>query len=90
MAPIRVSAPTGMPIYADPDVVPEIWVGPLASPAGSIVILNPDSGSGKTRDLRYAERVARAHEGGLEVLDMWTRATAPAPRRRSWPMWINT
>jgi hypothetical protein len=57
-----------MPIYADPDVVPEIWVGALASPAGSIVILNPDSGSGKTRDLRYAERVARAHEGGLEVL----------------------
>ncbi len=58
----------GIPVYADPDVVPEIWAGALSSPADSIVIVNPDSGSGCARDARYAERVRRAQQAGLEVL----------------------
>jgi hypothetical protein len=58
----------GIPVYADPDVVPEIWAGALSCPRGSTVIVNPDSGSGRAHDARYAERVARAHQRGLEVL----------------------
>jgi Spherulation-specific family 4 len=57
----------GIPAYADPDVVPELWAGVLSSPTGSIVIVNPDSGSGRVRDPRYAALVLSARRAGLRV-----------------------
>jgi len=57
----------GIPVYADPDTHPELWAGVARAPAGSVVIINPDSGAGQIRDARYAERVARAHAQGQVV-----------------------
>jgi len=62
-APLRL----GIPVYADPDVHPEIWAGIARAPAGSLVIINPDSGSGAVRDARYAARVDAAHDRGHVV-----------------------
>ena len=57
----------GIPIYADPDTHPAIWAGVEGAPAGTAVIVNPDSGSGRVRDARYAARVMRLHERGHVV-----------------------
>lgn len=57
----------GVPVYADPDVHPEIWAGIARAPAGTLVIVNPDSGSGASRDARYAVRVDAARARGQVV-----------------------
>jgi len=57
----------GIPVYADPDVHPEIWAGIARAPAGSLVIINPDSGAGAGRDARYRARVEAAHALGHVV-----------------------
>lgn len=57
----------GIPIYADPDMHPEIWAGVERAPAGSVVVINVDSGPGRSRDARYAARVERARQRGHEV-----------------------
>lgn len=57
----------GIPIYADPDVHPEIWAGVERAPAGSLVIINPDSGAGAFLDARYRARVEAAQALGHVV-----------------------
>jgi len=71
----------GIPIYADPDVHPEIWAGIEHAPAGSVVIINPDSGSGASRDARYAARVGAAQRRGHVVYGYVD--TAYGARRRA-------
>ena len=57
----------GIPIYADPDLHPATWTGVEGAPAGTAVIVNPDTGPGRFRDARYAARVVRLHERGHVV-----------------------
>lgn len=57
----------GIPIYADPDIHPEVLADVERAPAGSVVVINVDSGPGRYRDARYAARVERAQQRGHEV-----------------------
>jgi hypothetical protein len=77
-APARLRL--GIPVYADPDVHPEIWVGVARAPAGSVLIINPDSGSGTFRDARYAARVALAREQGHVIYGYVDTAYGERPR----------
>jgi hypothetical protein len=71
----------GIPVYADPDVHPEIWAGIEHAPAGSVVIINPDSGSGAFRDARYAARVGAAQRRGHVVYGYVDTAYGARPQR---------
>jgi hypothetical protein len=70
----------GIPIYADPDLHPEIWAGVARAPAGSLVIINPDTGPGAFRDTRYRARVEAAQALGHVVYGYVDTAYGERPR----------
>ncbi len=70
----------GIPVYADPDVHPEIWDGVARAPAGSVVVINPDSGPGRSPDARYVARAVAARALGHAVYGYVDTAYGTRPR----------